>query len=105
MVMDDIWSWRRSPLQERYEEWRATPDGQVVYQYIRDAALRLHRRGWRHYGVKALAEAARYEWSLQVGPDVEGFRVNNNWTSRLARDLMANEPALVGFFELRELRA
>jgi hypothetical protein len=92
-------------LQQRYEEWRATPDGQTVYQAVHDAALRLRRRGFRHYGIAALFEAARYTYSLRVGPDAEGFKLNNNWRSRLARELMDDEPDLAGFFELRGLTA
>lgn len=97
--------WRCGSLQDRYETWLASPDGQAVYAAVRAAALRLVDRGFRHYGVKALWEAARYDHALRVGPDVDGWKLNNDWTSRMARDLMAEEPRLLGFFELRELRA
>lgn len=92
-------------LQERYKEWRATSDGETVVAAVTEAALRLHRRGFKHYGIAALFEAARYTYALRVGPDAEGFKLNNNWRSRLARDLMVEHPELDGFFELRELRA
>lgn len=92
-------------LQQRYEMWRETPDGRTVVAAVRDAALRLRGRGFRHYGVAALFEAARYTYALRVGPDADGFRLNNNWRSRLARDLMAEHPELAGMFELRELKA
>lgn len=95
----------RRSLQEKYEEWRATADGMVVYGAVRKAAFRLRGRGFTHYGIKALWEAARYTYYLRVGPDAEGWKVNNNWTSRIARELMMNEPELEGFFELRHLRA
>ena len=92
-------------MQRRYEEWRATNDGQVVYENVRWRAFRLHERGWRRFGIKALWEAARYDRALEVGPDAEGYKINNNWTSRIARELMEYEPSLVGFFELRELKS
>ena len=92
-------------LQERYDEWRASDDGREVYAAVRDAAIRLRNRGFRHYGIAALFEAARYTRALRVGPDAEGFKMNNNWRSRLARELMDHEPELAGFFELRELKA
>lgn len=108
--MDGLWDFSSSyrdgrPLQEKYEDWRASEDGQTVYSAVRDAAFRLVQRGFRHYGIAALFEAARYTYSLRVGPDAEGFKVNNNWRSRMARELMANEPGLEGFFELRTLRS
>jgi len=90
-------------LQEKYEDWRATPDGEVVYEAVRAAALRLRERGWRHYGIHALWEAARYTHALKVGPDEEGWKLNDHHTSRMARELMENEPALDGFFEIRTL--
>lgn len=92
-------------LQERYAAWRLSPNGVAVIAAVRDAALRLRRRGFKHYGIAALFEAARYTYALRVGPDAEGFKLNNNWRSRLARDLMREEPELADFFELRELRA
>lgn len=99
-------SWRsRGTLQERYEEWRLSSHGKAVIAAVTEAALRLRRRGFAHYGIAALFEAARYTYALRVGPDAEGFKLNNNWRSRLARDLMAEYPELEGFFELRELRA
>lgn len=42
---------------------------------------------------------------LEAGPDPQGYRLNNNWPSRLARHVMRNVPALAGFFETRELRS
>lgn len=92
-------------IQTKYEEWRATHDGHVVYDAVRDAALRIRDRGFSHYGIAALWEAARYTYWLKVGPDAEGWKVNNNWRSRMARELMLKEPELKDFFELRELRA
>jgi len=99
-----IWKDPR-PIQEKYEEWRETSDGEVVYEAVKAAAFRLVARGFRHYGIAALFEAARYTHSLKVGPDAEGFKVNNNWRSRMARELMETEPGLDGFFELRTLHA
>jgi len=92
-------------VQEAYEEWVKTEDGRAVAKAIRDRALELRRRGWSHYGIQALAEVARFDRSLAVGPDVAGYRVNNSHLSRLARDLMAHYSDLDGFFEVRELRA
>lgn len=93
------------PLQERYEEWRQSPDGEEVVRAIEEAALRLRARGFTHYSIAALYEAARYTRALRVGPDNEGFKLNNNWKSRIARELMAQNPGLAGFFAVRSLRS
>lgn len=91
-------------LQERFEEWLATPAGQAVARTVRDRALRMLDRGWRHYGIAALWETARYDFDIQVGPNA-GFKLNNDFRSRLARHLMAECPELEDFFEVRELKA
>jgi hypothetical protein len=92
-------------IQTKYDEWRASPDGEAVYANVRERAMRLRERGWKHFGIKALWEAARYDHALRVGPDAAGVKVNNNYTSRIARELMDNEPGLAGFFEVRILKS
>lgn len=92
-------------VQAAYLEWRRTSDGMAVVEAIRRRAVELRRRGWRRYGIQALAEVARFDRSLSVGPDAAGFKVNNSHLSRLARDLMDDDPSLGGFFETRSLRS
>jgi hypothetical protein len=104
-VRVDVLTLWRPTLQERFEDWLATPDGRAVYANVRDRALRLRARGWRHFGIAALWEAARYDRALEVGPDEAGFKVNNDYRSRMARLLMDDVPGLADFFEVRELRA
>jgi hypothetical protein len=103
-VMPGLRVGRLLTLQERFEEWLASPDGQFVAEWIRERALQMRHRGWRHYSVKALYEAARFARDVQVGPNA-GWKLNNSYTSRLARLLMQQEPELESFFEVRELRA
>lgn len=93
-----------SDLDAAFQEWLATEDGRVILEAVRRRAIDLRRRGFSHFGIGALWESARYDRALHVGPDAEGFRINNNYRSRAARLLMKEEPALVGFFETRELR-
>ena len=90
------------PLPERYAEWRNGDDGRTIAADIKTRAQALFDRGFRHYGIAALFEAARYDRSLKVGPDAEGWKLNNNWRSFLARELMATYSQLEGFFEVRE---
>jgi hypothetical protein len=92
-------------LQERYDEWLRTRHGRLVYEAVADRALALQRRGFRHYGIAAIFEAARYAHAIEYGVTADGFLLNNSYRSRLARDLMADYPQLRGFFETRELTA
>lgn len=104
VVLPGLREGRWLTIQQRFEAWLATPDGQAVYEDVVRRAYRLRDRGYRHFGVHALWEAARYDRSLQVGPE-GGFKLNDHFTSRMARRIMADHPELEGFFEIRELRA
>lgn len=94
-----------SGLDARYAAWRATADGGKVVGYVLDKALRLRERGWRHYGVAALVEVARYDRALEVGPDAEGLKINNSFRAYIAREVMAADDRLAGFFEVRRSAA
>lgn len=92
-------------LDEQYQRWKRTENGRAVLNAARERALRLRHRGFRHWGIKCILEAIRYDFALELGTDDDGFKVNNNWASRVARDLMQMHQELVGFFDTRELRA
>lgn len=88
-------------IQEAFEEFhREHPE---VYSYLLALAFELQMKGWVHYGIGALWE--RMRWHFKVEHDQEDFKLNNNFRSRYARKMMAEHPALEGFFELRELKA
>jgi hypothetical protein len=54
--------------------------------------------------MKALWEAVRLDRDLGVGPGAV-LKLNNDYTSRMARRVMDDYPDLTGFFELRATRA
>jgi len=93
---------RGASIQERWEEYDAThPE---VYQYLVFLTFEAYRKGFRHYGVRAMWE--RMRWHFQVEKDLgEDFKLNDHFPSRYARKIMAEYPELDGFFELRTLRA
>lgn len=91
-------------LQEQFEEWLDTDDGVTVYEEVIRRARALRGRGFRHFGIKALWEAIRYDRAIQLGPNA-GFKINNNFHSRMARLVMDRCPDLADFFETRELKA
>jgi len=99
--MDSLWD---DHIEVAFRRWLRTPDGQLVYRECRDRALALRRRGWRHFSIRPIWEAIRYDWAIRVGPE-DGFKLNDHYHSRMARLLMDTEPELEGFFEVRRLRA
>ncbi|GEM_PF-3202630 len=88
----------------KYTRWRNSPHGRAVVDAAMTRATRLRQRGFQRYGIKCILEAIRYDFALKLGADADGFKVNNNVASRLAREIMAARPELAGFFETRELR-
>ena len=95
---------RTLSIQERFEEFLATPDGRLVHDELVRRAGVMRDRGWKHYSAKAIIETIRYDANMHVGPD-GGFKVNDVYTSRLVRRVIAEHPELEAFFELRELRS
>lgn len=88
-------------IQQRYEAWRdANP-------WILPALARLlddwSAHGGRRVGVKAALEWMRFFYARQIKSS--DFRVNNSYSSRVARDLIAAYPHLASVIETRELRA
>lgn len=91
----------RSP--HSYSIWRASDDGRVVFAEFTRRALRLRAAGYKHFGSQAIAESIRYDAAVRLKGD--GFRVNNSHIARLAREVMASDARLTGFFETRRSRA
>lgn len=88
-------------IQERYEAWRdANP---WVIPWMARRAEQWVAAGGKRVSVKHLAEVLRASYFEVVRTDE--FRVNNNATSRLARDIIARYPHLADAIETRELRA
>lgn len=88
-------------IQERYEQWRD------ANEWILPTLARLlddwSAHGGRRVGVKAATEWLRFFYARSI--ETSDFRVNNSYTSRLARDLIEQYPHLASVIETRELRA
>jgi len=73
-----------------------------VFKFFAQFALQLKHKGFKHFGAKAIMERIRWEVALQTGRD--GFKINNNYTSRYARLLEQKLPMFRGFFRKRALQ-
>lgn len=74
-----------------------------VHRALVNLTADLVRRGRRKVGMKMLFEVLR--WHTLRATEGEDFRLNNNFTSRYARKLMAEHPEWDGLFDTRELRS
>jgi hypothetical protein len=91
---------RGESLDMRYTRWLvAHPDALREFATI---ARELLAEGETHLSVDFVVHIARYKQIIRRTPG-EKYRINNSYTSRIARSLEASFPDLVGVFEKREL--
>lgn len=76
-----------------YRRWRDSESGRRIYAWMESRALCAARAGAARIGVKGLFESAREHFQVST---------NNTWTSRVARDLIADHPELADLIELRQ---
>jgi len=87
-------------IQERFEEW--LDQNPHIYSLFKRYAEELRHTGRHRYGAKSIIERVRWHVATQtVG---EPFKINNNYTSRLARKLIDEDATFEDFFELRRIK-
>lgn len=88
-------------IEQRFDRW--VHDNPQVWELFVRFARELRASGLRRAGAKLIVERIRFEVAVKtVGDD---FKLNNDFTSRLARRLVLHDPSFDGFFEFRELKS
>ncbi len=88
-------------IQERFQHFHKL--NPWVYDELVAIAYRAKDKGYKRHSVDALFQILRWErWRPTIG---EKWKLNDHYRSRYARMIMENEPNLLGFFEIRELRS
>lgn len=88
-------------IQDDFEEFCAKhPD---VYAHFVRYAEEFRGAGRRRYGAKVIIERIRWHFATSSGD--ESFKIDNRFTSRFARKLIAERPEFAHFFETRTLRS
>lgn len=88
---------------ERYVAFhRANP---LVMELLVDMAYKLRARGVQHYGIAALWEALRYDWTIRTSDPSSQLKLPNDYRAYYAREIMARHPDLDGFFTIRKSQA
>lgn len=91
-------------VEDRFNDWIASPEGRMVEAKFVSMALDAKSRGLRRYGAKAIWESLRWHFSVEKGMGEE-FKLNNNYTALMARRAEKVNAQLVGFFEKRRTAA
>ena len=92
---------RRRTLEERFSTFHA--DNPRVYELLVRFSRQWVASGRAQCGIALIWERMRWEMMLST-TDASGFKLNNDYKSRYARLIMAMEPDLAEFFNIRELR-
>lgn len=74
-----------------------------VYAKLRQYAFEAKAAGRQHFGINMIHERVR--WYTNVESVGDKWKLNNNYRPYYARLLMAQEPELAGFFEIRTAKA
>jgi len=75
-----------------------------VYWMFEREALRMWRRGFKHYSARTIMEYLRHNSALEADP-TRVFKVNDHLTPTLARDFLDRHPEIPRkFFEFRGAR-
>ncbi len=79
-------------------------DNPQVYDELVAMARQMKTRGYHCIGIELLFAAYRWNKMLKTSADAYHFKLNDHFTSRYARLIMAQEEDLQGFFKTRALR-
>ena len=90
-------------IQDRFEDFHR--DNPVVYELLVRFARELHNSGRKRSGIRMVWERMRWEIAVNTVDRSSKFKLNDHYTSRYARLIMAREWDLRDFFEVREIRA
>ena len=90
----------KASIQERYEAFIAA--NPWVLSETERLVADLVDAGQKRIGVKQVWEVIRYGYRRTFSAD---FKANNDYTSRIARDLIARHPSWADHIETRALRA
>jgi hypothetical protein len=80
------------------EQWISEhPKAMKLFEQLAMSRVQLRQR----FGVKALVEAVRWHYAIERTEQDADWKLNNNYTSFLARWLIAKHPDVAKFIETR----
>jgi hypothetical protein len=97
--MADLFSWIPPPPRPPPSEYPAGIPEHIC-KLFEELSFKVRGAGFSHYSARAILHRMRWHHHIERG-DID-FKINNNYSARLARWFMARHPHTDGFFELRE---
>ncbi len=98
-----LWGRDRRSIAERFAQFhRQNPQ---VWSEFERLALMLISKGRSHYSADAILHVIRFNRALTTTANDNGFKINNDFTSRYARMFTDRHPQHADFFQVRKLTA
>jgi len=98
---DDVELGMVSSIEEQFKDFHGA-NSHVYIELVR-MARQLRENGQVAFGIGCLWEVLRWRAAMETDDPSTDFKLNNNYRSRYARLIMAQEPDLDGFFSIRTL--
>jgi hypothetical protein len=89
-------------IDERFEQFHAS--NPEVYRQLVELAFQLKNAGRRRISIETLIGKLRWDRALETD-DPSGFKINDNYSSRFVRMLIADHPEFGTMFETRRLKS
>jgi hypothetical protein len=99
-VKEPVWvdDLPNDPIKEKFLKFHK--ENPKIYEKLIDLAFMAKASGYKRIGIKNLFEHLRWYYTVEVKGS-EPYVLNNSYSALYARLIMANVPALNGFFEIR----
>jgi hypothetical protein len=87
-------------LDEKFFQYHS--DNPHIFDLFLSYARQVKGAGFKHYGFHTIMHRVRWHLNIET-TDPEGYKMNNNYSSRYARLLAKKNPEFKGFFRNRKL--
>jgi hypothetical protein len=91
----------KKQFSDEFLEW--LPENHHIWMAFEAEALKVLRKGFKHYSARVIVEVLRHHSALAEKPDT-GWKINNNIIPYLGRLFALINPAHANFFEYRVVR-
>jgi hypothetical protein len=92
---------KQPTIDEKFFRYHA--DNPQIFKIIKKYTAQVKDVGFQHYSMDAIMHRVRWHVNVKTR-SYDGFKINNNFTSRYARLLEKENKDLRGFFNKRKLR-
>jgi len=96
--MENLNLWTRYPQGKlmKFHNWINTPHGREVYTLFRKFAATWKQAG--HDKCSASLITNRLRWECAITAKYQGYRITNDFSPMMARQLVQDDPSYGGFF-------